>query len=173
MHDTEPTKRASLLPLVSGLVGLLVAYAFVLSVTDQRMMAVIVAAIMGIAAYLLARIVQLRGRVTVAMAVVGFPLLMALAFTAYRHVTPFVERQKSYDNLRAAGIDFWEPWCRRDRRMDPGCGRSNYACMASRSHWAGLYGSDVLHYRWLTRLAEHRLPKSGYIGTATRHNSLG
>jgi hypothetical protein len=106
MEQDKIKKRHWLAPYYSALACVMTVYSTTLIMLGNHvpMLVAGLAIAAAIVGYLVCRVVQLRGRITLAMAVIGFPFLMAMIFATAWKLAPFAERQATYDRLRAAGI---------------------------------------------------------------------
>ena len=86
---------------------MLLAYGVVRLLTGQPLLAVAVSAFVSLATFIVGRIIQFRGRLTLAITVIGLPLLVALVFASYRALDPFIKRQRSITALNDAGVVFY------------------------------------------------------------------
>ena len=99
----KPTQRV-LGPCVAAFLAIGPTYGLLLYLTHQQMLAVACAAFASLLTFLFARVVQLRGKLTLAITVIGFPLLAAVALAGFQALNPFIYRQRSIGMLRNAGV---------------------------------------------------------------------
>ena len=93
-----------LIPYLCAIVALIVAYVGTMVLTDQRILAGMLAAFATILGFIVCRLIQLRGRLTLGILVIGFPLVIAIGFTAMQRLNPFVNHQRSISMLRSSGL---------------------------------------------------------------------
>jgi integral membrane sensor domain MASE1 len=93
-------------PYAASLVGLGTGYFITLYLSQQLLLAVGAAACGALFGFLLARIVQMKGRVSLSMLAIGFPLLVAIACALLLQLQGFRDRQRGFDELRMAGVGF-------------------------------------------------------------------
>lgn len=109
---TEPVNR--LTPYLCAFAGIIAVFLGTLAISVPPMLAFTLATIGGLLGFLGCRLIQLRGRLTLAIVVIGIPLIVALVFAAIHNLNPFVKRQRSISMLRDSRIQY------RARRADQG-----------------------------------------------------
>lgn len=98
--------RQRLLPYAFAVLAILIAYPVVLLVMNRQMLAVCVSAVGALAAFSICRVVQTRGKVSLALLTIGLPLVVACACLVYQRLSLFSQRQATADQLRAVGVAF-------------------------------------------------------------------
>ncbi|MEM1069472.1 MAG: hypothetical protein AAGI63_11290 [Planctomycetota bacterium] len=93
-------RRGRHTPYVCATIALAVTYVGTLIVTEQQMLAGILAVIAALTGFMTNRLIQLRGKLTLPIVVVALPTLAALLFTAAVQLHPFVRQQRSISLLR-------------------------------------------------------------------------
>ena len=101
-----PSALRRLSPYLCGIAGVGVTYPVAQVAIGKPMLSASIAVFIFVAGYMACRLVQLRGRLTVAMAVFGLPLVTALSFFGIERYTELSQRQATFDALADAGIKF-------------------------------------------------------------------
>ncbi|MGB7347287.1 MAG: hypothetical protein WBD20_23895 [Pirellulaceae bacterium] len=99
------TKRR-LLPHFAALATIFPVYLVVAFLTHQPTLAVALAAATALIVFIIVRLIQLRGKLTLSLTVLGFPLLVAMGFASFAALDPFLQLQRQADMLRDAGLNF-------------------------------------------------------------------
>ncbi|WP_372895246.1 hypothetical protein [Stieleria sp.] len=81
-------------------------YSGTVHVSDQQMLAVALSAVAALLGFMSCRLIQLRGKLTLAMLVVGLPFVASLVLVTTRHLQPFVQRERSISILRGTRMQF-------------------------------------------------------------------
>jgi len=100
------TRPGNLRPFLCALVALIPVYIVIRFSTGLTMLAVAGSALAALMAFVGYRVIQFRGRLSLSIVVIGFPLMAAILFATYQSLAPFRERQKSISMLRVAGITY-------------------------------------------------------------------
>ena len=106
MDTHSKSNLRTYLPHCCSLLALPICYATVLLISDQQLLAVCTAALGVVSVFFLCRTVQSRGQVSLAITIFVLPLLVAGGCAILLQLTPFVNRQRSIEALRAAGVAF-------------------------------------------------------------------
>lgn len=106
MNMNEPSLGGRLVPYGGAVVGVVLGYGGAILVSNQQMLAVGVATVSALGCYLAARVIQMRGKLTLGLTAFGFPLLVAIACILFMRLTPFIDRQHAINQLRESGIAF-------------------------------------------------------------------
>ncbi|NND98719.1 MAG: hypothetical protein HKN47_15470, partial [Pirellulaceae bacterium] len=102
----QPSRRRSLLPHFFAIAALIATYVLVILATDQQMLAFALSASAALGAFILCRLIQLRGKLTLSLTVIGLPFLVALMFASLLALNPFYQRQRSVTMLRDVGLSY-------------------------------------------------------------------
>lgn len=99
-------RRNWLIPYACGLAFLVIAHLTSLATFGSSMptLSALLAIISAILGYFLCRVIQMRGRATLAMIVIGMPILTAITFLAFSQIAPFANRQTDYQQLTSHHI---------------------------------------------------------------------
>lgn len=106
MNTIRPSLGGRLAPYGAALIGVVLGYGGARLVSNQQMLAVGVATVSALGCYLVARVIQMRGKLTLGLTAFGFPLLVAIACILFMRLTPFLDRQRSINQLRESGIAY-------------------------------------------------------------------
>lgn len=93
-------------PYCCAVAAIAVIYPAVRLVNASELLAVALSAFGALAAYILCRIVQLRGRFTMGMLAIGFPLLVAIGCVGFLQLSPYRQRQRTFDLLTKAQVNY-------------------------------------------------------------------
>lgn len=94
------------MPYVWSVTALGIGYGATLLLSKQPALAVGIAALCALVGYGVCRVVQMRGRLSLALTAIGLPLIFAVACTVVLKLTPFIDRQRSIAEMRKVGISF-------------------------------------------------------------------
>ncbi|QDT09307.1 hypothetical protein [Planctomycetes bacterium K23_9] len=98
--------RRRLLPYFASIAVILPVYFGTSYFAGQPMLGVALAALSSLSVFILVRLFQLRGKLTLSLTVFGFPLLIALGFACFAALDPFFKLQRHANMLRDAGLTF-------------------------------------------------------------------
>lgn len=106
VHSASKPLLARLMPYLCSLLAVVSFYGVSLVAFHQPFFAAGMAAVGAISAFMLCRVVQMRGKLSLAATALGLPLLIAVTCTVMLKLSPFVDRQQSIIAMKNAGVGF-------------------------------------------------------------------